>query len=217
MPIHFGVIVRPGKKGLYLTRDKYAIISNRSSFYSGLKIMGDNYTDESLKFYTEEWCNKHKIRALENYDLNMKFYENLNRNTFNNEVDAFLKKNKKFKNITDLKEYENKPGYYIMILDEYKQIYIGTCENIMKRVRQHWTKNKQFDRLIFGSVETSKLSIDSFRAMDTTRIYVWTTKKTYSKENDLINQFSKKFICNRINGGRLDMEVLEIKTRDLKM
>lgn len=53
-----------------------------------------------------------------------------------------------------------------MVLDEYRQVYIGaTSESAgtAERIRQHWSGQKQFDRLLAGSVETSVLSIDSFR------------------------------------------------------
>jgi len=39
-----------------------------------------------------------------------------------------------------------------------------------EHIRQHWSKTKQFDRLLWGSVTESIISIDSFRALDTTRI-----------------------------------------------
>ena len=72
----------------------------------------------------------------------------------------------------------------------------------MRRIHQHWTKSKSFDRLLFPmyAVDKSVLSIDSFRALDTTRIFVYATKKTYSNENKYINSFSPQFVSNRLGG-----------------
>ncbi len=60
----------------------------------------------------------------------------------------------------------------MLVLDEYKQVYIGQSTDIKSRILHHRSKKKPFDRLIFGSVENSILSIDSFGALDTTRIYI---------------------------------------------
>lgn len=90
------------------------------------------------------------------------------------------------------------------------------------RIRQHWTKGKSFDRLLFpmGNVDSSILSIDSFRALDTTRIYIYITDETYSSEDKFSNQFSDKFVCNRITGGKITGGLLQaitmMKMRNLK-
>lgn len=55
--------------------------------------------------------------------------------------------------------------------------------------------------MIFGQVETSKLSIDSFKALDTTRIFVFYTDETFWQEDKYINDISDKFSCNRTGGG----------------
>ncbi|WP_091227261.1 hypothetical protein [Microbacterium sp. 3J1] len=72
--------------------------------------------------------------------------------------------------VTDLTQWDGVGGLYIMVLAEYRQVYVGATSSftgIAKRIRQHWTNQKQFDRLIWGDVDTSILSIDSFRALDT--------------------------------------------------
>jgi hypothetical protein len=92
-----------------------------------------------------------------------------------------------------------------MVLDEHRRVYVGaTSESagIAKRIRQHWTHQKQFDRLVAGSVETSVLSIDSFRALDTTRIFAMTTSECFDEEDLLLQQFPPKFALNRGMGGR---------------
>ena len=106
-----------------------------------------------------------------------------------------------------------------MVLGEYCQVYIGTSQNIKERIRQHWGGSKnRFDRLIFGGIEASKLSINSFRALDTTRIFVYKTDELYTQEDKYINCFSDKFVCNRLSGGIKKSEIdilLSVKNRQL--
>ena len=74
----------------------------------------------------------------------------------------------------DLNELAGKQGVYILVLDEYKQAYIGKSEaagGMKQRILNHWSKRKEFGRLLNGKVESSILSIDSFGALDTTRIF----------------------------------------------
>lgn len=102
-------------------------------------------------------------------------------------------------------------------------------EVLKKRIRQHWTKRKVFDRLLFpiSNVNKSIISIDSFRALDTTRIFVYKTNNLYSYEDDFIWQIPITYLCNRITGGRIvdkDGNIIGglieaigmIKTRNLK-
>lgn len=191
MAYHFGVKVLEGERGLKLTREKYAIVDNKNSF--GVK----------GKIYNEQWCEKQLKDCLENFDLNIEYFSLLDHSEFCTEIEKFLKQNIQFTEVYDLNLYDGKEGYYVMVLDEYSQVYIGTTENIKRRIRQHWTNSKSFDRLIFGSVDSSKLSIDSFRALDTTRIYAYETNKTFISEDNFINQFSDEFICNRMAGGKI--------------
>ena len=51
-----------------------------------------------------------------------------------------------------------------MVLDDYKQVYIGIANNIKKRVMNHRSAKKEFGKLIFGSKDNSGLSIDSFKS-----------------------------------------------------
>lgn len=199
---HFGVKVREGKYGLEICRDKYAIISNKNSLHK-FPSMEYAYADTEGKTYTDEWCKLHRENCLKNFDLNMKFYSSLNHEEFNEEIAKFLKTHKYFAEVSDLNKYDGISGYYIMILDKYCQIYIGTSNDIKKRIQQHWTKIQEFDRLIFpiDAVNTSVLTIDSFRALDTTRILACKTESIYECEDAYINAFSPKFITNRIQGG----------------
>ena len=208
MAIHFGVKVLEGKRGLKLTRDNYAIVSNKSSF--------DHFSME----YTDEWCIKQLDDCLKNYDLNKEYFSLLNHAEFNAEIDEFIQNNKCFAEVLDLNLNGRKSGYYIIILDEYCQLYIGTSNDIKRRIMQHWSKNMPFDRLLFGAVDSSILSIDSFRDLDTTRIFANITEETFKLEDRFINQFSPKYVCNRIAGGKitggLNQAILMMKNRKLK-
>lgn len=60
----------------------------------------------------------------------MNFFNHLDYSEFNNAITSFLKKHKKFQQVENLKAYDGISGYYMMILDEYKLVYIGKSDNI---------------------------------------------------------------------------------------
>lgn len=202
---HFGVIVQQSKYGFKLERSKYAEISKMSSFKSRLMGLEGSYEDEEGRYYTDEWCTAYREKCLKNFDLNMKLFESLDHDIFNKEIDDFLEKHKQFQIVEDLTFFDKIPGYYMMVIDEYSQVYIGTSQDIKKRIQQHWSKIKPFDRLLFpiSAVDSSVLSIDCFRALDTSRVYAYPTSDLYEKENDYINYFSSEFNSNRVCGGIL--------------
>ena len=115
---HFGVVIRHSKFGLNISKESYAIINNKSSFKKG-------------KIYSDEWCEEHLKQCLTNYDLNIKFFSTLDRKEFDRELNKFVKKNH-FKEVFDLNKYDYESGYYILVLDNFCQIYIGTTSNIKK-------------------------------------------------------------------------------------
>jgi hypothetical protein len=153
--------------------------------------------------YTDEWCKKQEKDVMENFDLNMKFFECLELNEFEKQISSFKNKYKQFVEITDLNPYMDASGYYILIVDKYKQLYVGTSITIGKRIRQHWNARKQFDRLLFpmGAIDKSIIPFDSFRALDITRILVYKTNKVFDIEDEYISQFDARFVGNRMSGG----------------
>lgn len=199
---HFGVTVMAGKHGFELNRDNYAIINNRNT-HDKLIAPRSAYTDEKGTSYTDEWCKEYQQLILQNFDLNMRFFASLNHDEFQAELDAFLKENKNFVEVTDLTEYRGVSGYYIMVLDKYCQLYIGQATDIKRRIQEHWLFGRHFDRLLFPAyaVKESILSIDSFRALDTTRIYVYPTMNINVFEDMYINSFPPQYVTNRIAGG----------------
>lgn len=165
--------------------------------------MFDWENDITGSHYTEEWCSKQQKDVMENYDLNIEFFNCLDRIEFDAQIDSFKEKYSLFNEITDLNPYMNASGYYVLIVDEYKQLYVGTSITIGKRIRQHWNARKQFDRLLFpmGAIDKSILPFDSFRALDTTRILVYEADEVFDIEDEFIRQFDARFVGNRMAGG----------------
>lgn len=218
---HFGVKLRDRKKGFNINRDNFAMINTKPSlpFFDSL-VKVNAYVDEVGSEYREEWCEEYRKICLKNYDLNMKYFSMLDKKEFNDSLNKFLKQYKGFKTVEDLNKYKFVQGYYILVLDEYKQVYIGKSSDIKNRIVQHWTKIKNFDRTLLPmyAYEKSMFSIDFFCALDTTRIFVWKTKMEEGIERELIQNFPKKFCTNRI-GGDVTMGIEALATmnaRDLK-
>lgn len=218
---HLGINVHGAKYKLKLVKEEYALISKRNSLMK-FESMKKAYEDKEGKTYTDKWCIKHQKDCLENYDLNMEFFSLLDHDEFNKEINGFLNHYPMFNQIKDLNELNEKTGYYILIQDEYCQVYIGTSKNILKRIKEHWVRRKAFDRLLMpmGAVETSVMSIDSFRALDTTRVLAYETPNIFYEEDDYINFFSPQFITNRLAGGYVEGGLIEaismMKSRNLK-
>ena len=140
---------------------------------------------------------------MDNYDLNMNYFLQLNHDEFDKYLNAFVTKNK-FKEILDLKDVDQREGMYMLVLDEYNQVYIGMSNNIKRRILEHWNSKKDFDRLLFGNKENSIISIDSFGALDTTRIFFKELKwyqDINEQEENIVSKFRKKYILNRVAGG----------------
>ncbi|MEI2342500.1 hypothetical protein FA002_02075 [Priestia megaterium] len=203
---YFGVNIKQKPDGLKLTRDNYIKISNKSSFRNG-------------EVYSDEYIQRQNENGLYNYDLNMNYFRLLPKEEFNKELINFINKNESFKEISNLAPLSNISGYYMMVLDEYSQVYIGQTSQIKERIQSHWSKQKEFDRLIFGGKEKSILSIDSFRAYDTTRIFVAPTNESLELEEGFIDSFNEKYILNRTKGGALSgliEAIINRKTRELR-
>ena len=168
------------------------------------KIPNEIFKD--TEHYADEFVKEHYEDCMENFDLNMKSFSKLDHEKFDKYLTSFVKRNK-FIEIDDLNILNDKVGAYILVLDKYKQVYIGISQSsggIKKRILQHWSTKKHFGRLLNGSVNTSILSIDSFGALDTTRIF-YKELKWYQDiniyEEKLVNDFKKEYRLNRVSGG----------------
>lgn len=207
---HFGIKLK--NNNLTINKENYAIIDKKvhnktpqfiiDSYKNELDKRKKIYDDENCTIYSDSWCMKHQKDCLLNYDYNMKYFNSLDAKDFNKSLNKLIKHSKRIKEVYDLNDYKDTVGVYILVLDKYKQIYIGqSTSSIKTRIMSHWNKKKEFDRLIFGKVDNSILSIDSFRALDTTRIYVYPTYDTYEVEEKLVNLMNAKYMLNRTAGG----------------
>jgi hypothetical protein len=225
---HFGELRRAGKYGHRLTRDQYAIPNKMSSTRAPRWMFSDEqwaelgwmYEDDEHTRHTDEFCRLQREGALENFDLNMAFFAQISQESFEQALTALLARNEPLRPVTDLRALDGAEGVYVMVLDEYRQAYIGQTRDIRARIRQHWTGTKQFDRLLWGHKHMSVLSIDSFRALDTTRILAARTTRANSLEAKLVRNFPPDYLLNRIGGGDVDglrslFIEAEIKRRNL--
>lgn len=160
-------------------------------------------------YHTDRWCENKQKQVLENFDYNMAYCERLSAEKFNREIDEFLHNHSDFVEVKNLNDFKC-TGIYVLILDQYKQAYIGIAwgkEGIKHRVQQHWSTRKTFDRMIWGTVKDSVISVDSYFPLDITRILACPRLdlNNYSlpqEEWRLIEEsFSPEFLCNRSAGG----------------
>lgn len=156
--------------------------------------------------YNEEYIRRKKEATIENFRLNMQFYEKLDKNDFDECLNKILsmKKNKGLKEVSDLKEFIGIKGIYVMVLDKYKQIYIGQSQrDVVARIIQHWSKKVEFENLLIGSVDKSKLRIDNFGILDTTRIYIEEVEPLHidKREEELVDLIPEEYLANLVAGG----------------
>lgn len=154
----------------------------------------------------------------ENFEINMKHFKSLDKKEFSKQVENFLVRYPDFREIKTLNEVQHSvPGYYVLVLDEYKQVYIGQAHNLYGRILQHFKISKKRDRRIFGDVKISKISIDSFGPFDITRIYLSesVTLDEISHEDELIEFFDNKFVTNRVQGGELPLGLDSAKRKEI--
>lgn len=212
--VHFGIKVRGSRKyGLRLTRDQYAQINKRASTNRWSREVDPGlwdslnhiYEDAEHRIHTDAWCAQWRERALRNFDLNVAHFASLDRDEFDASLQRAVARRRGMVEVTDLTKWDGKPGLYVMVLDEYAQVYVGATDHpggIMARIQQHWRGTHPFDRLIWPDEKTSILSIDSFRALDTTRIFALRCSNGFDRENQLLGDIPSKFVLNRIIGGR---------------
>lgn len=219
--MHFGVRIDPTHPTARISRETYTQVSTRESFHTyayAEYMIGKGEADNLVLneethqvFYTESYCDFLRKCALQNFDINISRFNSLDEIEFYNTLNAYTAKHH-FIEITDLKCSEfgdpcerDIEGYvYIMVLGQYKQVYIGQTRSALNtRIKQHWHKRKPLDRLVFGCAELSNLSIDSFGALDTTQIFAkpYRGKKPFGLEeleSRFIRAFDQQFVLNRI-------------------
>jgi len=99
---HLGLEIIERKYGFVLTRENFVVVNPRSSFSREMdgarrlcreKHGIEMYADDTYKTYTDEWCQWHLKNCLENYDLSMKYFAQLDREEFAGCINTFLRKN----------------------------------------------------------------------------------------------------------------------------
>jgi len=152
--------------------------------------------------YTEQWVKQHYSDCMENFDLNMSYFNSLDEKNFTKHLNSFAKKNK-LREVFDLKDIDGIEGIYVLVLGQYKQAYIGKSSDIKRRILGHWSRKKEFDHLICGRVDESVISIDLFGALDTTQIFYkrvsW--RDIDDVEERLVASFKGEYLINRVAGG----------------
>ena len=99
--------------------------------------------------------------------------------------------------VLDLNECNGCSGIYLLVLEMYKQLYIGQSTNIKARIINHWNRKD----LVSGCC------IDTFRAKDTKRIFVMKDRdgRFRNHHNDIeikmIGSVDPKFLLNIMPGG----------------
>jgi len=217
---HFGVWINKTLPNAKISKEHYAIIDPKPSFpvwdcNPDIYVFKDPNDPSSVE-YSSDHCIWRQTKCFENFDLNMSHYESLNYDEFSSFLSLYAKR-RHFQEIFDLDDeitaaninptscaYYHEGYVYIMVLDNYKQVYIGiTRASIKQRIKQHWNKSMPFDRLVFGDVSTSRLSINSFGPLDTTRVFAlryyckdWIQLENY--ESRCIKAFDDRYILNRL-------------------
>jgi hypothetical protein len=209
---HLGERIQAGKYGHRLTRERYAVVNKKPTG----RISRDQvsaefwesrdwaYEDADHTVLSDEFCKLQREAALENFDLNMAFFAQLSQVSFNNALNEALATNKAMHPVLDMKTMDGKEGVYVMVLDDYRQAYVGQTTDIRARIKSHWSGTKQFDRLLWGHKRESVISVDAFRALDTTRIFAARTTRGYRLEERLVDTIPPDFLLNRIHGGEMN-------------
>ncbi|MHA7289550.1 GIY-YIG nuclease family protein [Arthrobacter sp. MDT3-24] len=209
---HLGERIQAGKYGHRLTRELYAVVNKKptgriyreqvsAEFWEAQDWA---YEDADHTVLSDEFCILQREAALENFDLNMAFFAQLPQESFNTALNEVLEKNKSMRPVLDLTTLDGKEGVYVMVLDGYRQAYVGQTSDIRARIKSHWSGTKQFDRLLWGHKHESVLSIDAFRALDTTRIFAARTTRGFRLEERLVDTIPPDYLLNRIGGGEMN-------------
>lgn len=188
---HFGITLNSKTTKQYITRENCV---------SGKINKGDSYklSDDILE------------ESRRNYDYCMKYFNALSKYEFKNELDNAIETLKKenyiVEQVKDLKLYKDVKGIYIMVLEKYKQIYIGqTTNSVRQRIYRHWNSEEREILDLHRDDEFAMMHINCFGALDTTKLYVivlFNQKEINELEKRIITLFSSRFILNGAKGGK---------------
>jgi hypothetical protein len=159
------------------------------------------FRDEEQTRFSDAFLLWNRDQALRNFDLSLAYFDTLDADEFETALTTVLSKGRSLHPVEDLTEWEGVEGVYVMVFDGFKQLYVGQSTNIRKRVRQHWTGRKSFDRLVYGTPYESILPVDELRALDTTRLYAARSLRPDTLEERLKGAAGPRFTLNRTAGG----------------
>lgn len=130
------------------------------------KKRNDEYSVQKYKEFTRDID-----KYVKNVSDNINYFKSLNKADFENELTRIVTKYH-FVEVEDISSYKN--CLYLIVLDNYKQFYVGKSENSLKnRMRKHWNAKIIPGRhLWYGGFESSRIKFDDFKMFDTTRIFV---------------------------------------------
>ncbi len=130
-----------------------------------------------------------------------------------------------FDEITDLNSVNEVKGFYVIVLDDYCQAYIGISHDIKRRIKEHWGRQIPLDRLA-EDIGVYALAIDCFRALDTTRVFVRPCPEcdfinypllSGNLENQLVNKFPIDYCLNQGMVGTREGVRERLRNRDIRI
>lgn len=215
---HFGERLRPSKFGIKMTREMFAY-PNRSPHQrvrrdqveeQTWELMAWAYRDGEQTQHSDAYLLVQRDDAMVNFDLSMRYFASLDVGEFETALNNVLVAGRTFEEVRSLKQFDGVTGAYVMVFDEYRQFYIGESTDIRRRIKDHWSKRKGFDRLIFGSKYDSIFPVDELRALDTTRIYAAKSRSPHALEQRAEKAADGRFCLNRVVGGSRDFMMLPL-------
>ena len=161
------------------------------------------------------------------YISNMKFYKQLDRKEFNKLLKGITGG---FVEVTDVNNYINTSGVFILVLGKYKQVYIGQSRYVGREVFEYfdtWVKHTHYSvrhthaKGLMSKIDAEdsrknskgltelvcdygRLPIQAFRPFDVTKIYIKPMKddrkELLCEEHNLLMSIDDKFLCNISKG-----------------
>ena len=196
MPGHFGIRLPEREGGHRLTRENYVCTTRDGRYY---------FEDGWLKGEPGRW-EVHREAVMRNFDRSMAYFASLSPRGFSDAVERMREAVPELRTVEDLNEWDGVSGVYVLVLDGFRQLYVGQATargGIRQRIMVHWQKKMAFDRLLSGSEERSIMAIDSFRALDTTRIFAVARGRPGPLERRVQLAVAESFCANRTRAGDL--------------
>lgn len=196
MTVHFGIRLPHRAGGHALTRENCICTTKDGRYY---------FEDDWLRNDPSSW-EAHRAEVLRNFDLTMAYCERLPREAFLDALRAMCALFPCLEDVHDLNEWRGRCGAYVLVLDGYKQFYVGQTTapgGIRQRILVHWQKKPAFDRMLSGPAERSIMSVDCFRALDTTRIFAASCDVPGDLERAIQECLPEAYCANRTRAGDL--------------